>query len=217
MKLHTVVVTFNRLELTRITIESYLETVTVPHTLCVVDNASSQEMRDWLLLNESDYDLVLLDENRYPGYACNRGWERAADDADFLQRADNDFVFLPGWCEEVERHFRRPLLGQLGLRTADEELHVRSNVGGNCIIRRVLWDGGLRYNETPWPDLPPGYSEDSYFSPEVVRMGYNWARVKQPCIRSLASGDWSDPYYQRSYGDRGIGPKPHDPTVSSVE
>ena len=81
------------------------------------------------------------------------------------------------------------------------------------VIRRELWDAGLRYDERPWPEYPPGYSEDSFLSPAVEAMGYSWTRVKEPAIRSLASGDWSDPYYATSYRDRGIRPNPEDPTA----
>lgn len=212
MKLHTVFITHNRLELTKRTIESYLETVTVPHTIAVVDNASTDGTVEWLL-HEFDYQIHLLGQNRYPGFSTNLGWKHAPPDATFLQRSDNDMEFLPGWCNQVGACFSDPEIGQVGLRTDEEEQHVPQNTGGNCVIRRELWDAGLRYRERPWGKYPPGYSEDSYFSPEVVRMGWRWARVKEPCIRNLASGDWSDPYYQESYGVRGITPHPDDPTV----
>src|SRR3990172_9825520 len=105
MKLHTVFITYNRLELTKVAISSYLETVTVPHTLVVVDNASTDGTREWLL-DDFDYGIHLLSKNRYPGFACNLGWERAPGSADFLHRADNDFKFLPGWCEQIKQIFR---------------------------------------------------------------------------------------------------------------
>lgn len=212
MRIHTVFIAHNRLELTKQAIDSYLRTVTVPHTLVVVDNASTDGTQDWLV--DSQLPAILLEENRYPGYATNRGWEQAPSDATFLHRADNDFEFLHGWSHHAWQHFHDATLGQLGLRTDKEENWNAHNTGGNCIIRRELWDQGLRWDERPWPEIKtPGYSEDSYFSPEVVRMGYRWGRVTKRCILSLASGDWKDPYYQKSYGDRGIVPHPDDPTV----
>lgn len=215
MKLHTVFITYNRLELTKRAIESYLETVTVPHTYYVVDNASSDGTHGWLYAQKHPH--CSTGSNWYPGKACNFGWEFAPEDATHLQRADNDFEFLPGWCEHVQRMFKREGVGQVGLRTDEEEEWARYNVGGNNIILRELWDAGLRYDERPWPEYPPGYSEDSFFSPAIEQMGYKWTRVTQPCIRSLASGDWSDPYYAQSYGDRGIVPHPDDPTAPGTK
>lgn len=214
MKLHTCFITYNRLDLTKQAISSYLETVTLPYTYVVVDNASSDGTREWL--GEQGHPAILLPENRYPGYACNAGWAAAPADATLLHRADNDFRFLPGWCEQVEHKFQTQKVGQLGLRTADEELHAKTNVGGNCVIRRRLWDEGLRYDERTWPEIAeqvgPGHSEDSILSPIVREMGYRWTRVNAPCIVPLSAGSWADPYYQRSYGDRGIEPHPDDPT-----
>lgn len=216
MKLHTVFITYNRLELTKQAIESYLETVTVPNTVVVVDNGSVDGTEEWLtdaFCGHRLDEILLLHENRYPGHAANSGWALGAEDASHLHRADNDFAFLPGWCEQLEELFQDPKLGQVGLRTDEEEMYAPFNVGGNCVIRRELWDAGLRYDERPWPEFPPGYSEDSFFSPAVEKMGYTWTRVKRPAIRSLASGDWSDPYYAASYGARGIRPNPEDPTA----
>lgn len=211
MKLHTVFVTHNRLDLTKQSVASYLETVTVPYSIWIVDNASDDGTKEWVLTESGMQDwplgsgTSLLDENRYPGYACNKGWSYAPPDADFLQRADNDFTFLSGWCEEVERLFAaNEKLAQIGLRTDEEELWAKWNVGGNSIIRRSLWDAGLRYDERPWTEYPPGFSEDSFFSPAIEQMGFQWGRVQKPCIVSLASGDLNDPYYQKSYGDRRI-------------
>ena len=205
MKLHTVFITYNRLDLTKQAVASYLETVSVPFTFTIVDNASNDGTQAWIsnLQFKSMISHHLLNENRYPGFAANLGWKDAPKDATHFQRADNDFAFLPGWCEELKKRFR-PRVGQVGLRTGKEELFAKHNVGGNCVIAREIWDKGLRYDERPWTEYPPGYSEDSFFSPKILEMGWKWRRVKVPCIKSLASGDWNDEYYQKSYGDRRI-------------
>ena len=214
MKLHTVFITYNRLELTKRAIASYLETVTVPYTLIVVDNASTDGTPEWFLWSQdfsSRTELLCSRENRYPGYATNHGWaEAAAGDATHLHRADNDFIFLPGWCEEVERIFESEKVGQVGLRTSEEEGHARHNTGGNCVIRRELWDAGLRYDERPWPQLRDevgaGHTEDSLFSPAVTAMGYTWTRVKRPCIQSISFESPEDGYYRDTWAARGILP-----------
>lgn len=208
MRIHTVFITHDRLHLTKIALETYLETVNVPYSYVVVDNASTDGTREWL--QDSAHPYLLLDENRYPGFACNRGWEMAPPDADFLHRADNDFRFLSNWCQEVQRRFRQPSIGQVGLRTDREEVWARLNVGGNNVIRRSLWDRGLRYDERPWTEYDASMSEDAYFSPQVQRMGMGWTRVKRPCIQPLEDYDFSEgSYYRRSLGARQI-PIPGD-------
>lgn len=205
MKLHTVFITYNRLELTKRALASYMETISLPFTLRVVDNNSTDGTREWLL-HQFSYDFSLLNENRYPGYACNLGWTMAPESATHFHRADNDFIFLPHWCDEVERMFEKKKIGQVGLRTKEEEPSGKYNVGGNCVIRRELFDRGLRYDETPWPELPPGYTEDSFFSPAVKEMGYRWIRVTEPCIRGISFETPEDPYYRETWKARGIWP-----------
>lgn len=206
MHIHTVFITYNRLELTQQAIESYFETVTMPHSVVIVDNNSEDGTREWLSEQAETrrFEILLLDENRYPGYAANRGWERAPVDTTHLHRADNDFIFLPGWCEEVAKRFKRPDVAQVGLRTAAEELFALQNVGGNCMITKAVFDEGLRYDETPWTEYPPGWSEDSYFSPEVKKRGYLWLRVRKPCIQPIGFEDPNDEYYIKSWNDRRI-------------
>jgi cellulose synthase/poly-beta-1,6-N-acetylglucosamine synthase-like glycosyltransferase len=166
MILHSVIVTYDRLYATQLALASYLETVTVPYTLIVVDNGSTDGTVEWLeelwLTGGVIDDYIELGENKYPGYACNRGWEDAPDDAQVFHRADNDWAYYPGWCDHLAEAFADPKVGQVGLRTDAEESHngvpIPWNVGGNCVIRRELWDAGLRYDERPWTELPPGHS-----------------------------------------------------------
>lgn len=203
MKLHTVFVTRNRLELTKRAIGTYLETVSAPYTYIVIDNASQDGTPAWLERN--GHPNHRFGENLYPGAACNFGWALAPDDATHLHRADNDFYFLPGWCEEAQARFQEnPRLGQLGLIPWVEE-PVSNNVGGNNIIRRELWDAGLRYDERPWPEYPPGWTEDSYFSPQVIRMGWEFGRVSRHIIQDMSQPHWEVDYYRQSYQDRNIG------------
>lgn len=203
MNLHTVVVSYDRLRLTKQAIESYFDTVTVPHKLMVVDNCSGANVIKWLTSQEHRFPTLFLDQNYYPGYATNRGFERAAPEATHFQRADNDFEFLPGWCDVAQEAFEENLrLGQLGLRT-DEEEPSTINVGGNMIVRREIWDSGIVYDERPWPKYDVGWSEDGYLSPMIARHGWQWGRVPTPCIRPLPD-NYQHAYYRRSYGDRRI-------------
>ena len=212
VNLHTVMVTHNRLELTKQAVASYLDTVQGPFCLVIADNGSTDGTQDWVRSKmhpdwrDVPVRLIEMRENRYPGFATNRGWELAWSETVLLHRADNDFVFLPGWEQHVRLQFTaNPRLGQLGLRTDREEIWHPNNVGGNCVIRRELWDQGLRYDERPWPEISkgmPGYTEDSLMSPQVLEMGWEWARVTVPCIRPISQESPDDPYYQKSWSDR---------------
>lgn len=204
MKLHTCMISYDRPEAIKRSLASYLETVSNPFSLVVADNGSEKELREWLCA-QSEFSVVCLDRNYYPGYACNRGWELAPLDADFLHRADNDFIYREGWCDEIEERFQDPQLGQLGLLTARVEGTGCPNVGGNCVIRRSLWDAGLRYDERPWTELEPGMSEDSFMSPSVTRMGFTWMRAQRECIDGVTTPDPNDDYYVRTYEARRIG------------
>ena len=208
--IHSVIVSYNRWELTQQAIFSYLETVSLPHTLVVVDNCSTGKIQRCLDEMALDYGFwaLLLDANYFPGYATNQGWKlHLNDEATILHRADNDFKFLPGWCDHVLAALENKAVGQVGLRTDAEEVWNPHNVGGNCVIRRKLWDKGLRYDERPWGEgYDPGWTEDSLLSPAVVKMGYRWTRVKEPCIVSLSREDPHDPYYRESWRVRGIKP-----------
>ena len=213
MKLHTVFITYNRLELTKRAVASYLETVTVPWTVWVVDNHSSDGTREWILEGSGAQAWPLgsgasiLNENRYPGFACNLGFEMAPADATHFHRADNDFIFLPGWCDEVQERFKSRRLGQLGMRTSKEETST-INVGGNCIFPRKIWEKGLRYDERPWPqirdEVGAGWTEDSLMGTAVRNLGYAWGRVKTPCIQPISSESSDDEYYVQTWADRGI-------------
>ena len=211
--IHTVIVSYNRRELTEKCVETYMATVTLPYSLVIVDNNSEIETKRWLasLDQDSQHRVLFLGRNRYPGYATNRGWEIMPPATTLLHRSDNDFAFLPGWCNVVTAAFDSyPSLGQLGLRTDKEELFAEKNVGGNNVISRKLWDEGLRYDERPWSKFPAGYTEDSFFTPEVVKRGWAWGRVTRPCIVPTSVESPDDPYYRSSWGVRRI--KPPRPT-----
>ena len=128
-------------------------------------------------------------------------------EATLLHRSDNDMEYLPGWCDEVVRCFdENPRLGQLGLRTVEEEGPV-SAVGGNAVFRREVWDAGARYDERPWQECK---FEDGAMSQTVqgaeVHMGASAGAVRRAyrhCFqhRSLLPADLLRPRYHL----RGVG------------
>ena len=202
MKLLSVVVSYNRLDLLRLTLRSYRATVRGPHALLIVDNGSDAETVDYL--KASMLPCVFLGENRFPGYATNYGWGLLLEGlrADhLLHRSDNDVEYLPGWCDEVrERFAANPQLGQLGLRTIHEE-GIHPNVGGNCVVRSSVFQQ-VRWDEEAW--RPGRATEDFYYSRAVEEAGYDWERVLEPCIVHHGIGTpASDPYYAETWHAKG--------------
>jgi len=188
----TVVVSYKRPELLRITLDSYLRTVSVPYNIVVVDNGSCEEAYA-VAAGEFGVEVIELGENRFPGYATNVGWDHLG--GTLLHRSDNDIEYLEGWCEEVTRCFAAdPNLGQLGLRTVEEEGR-HPNVGGNCVVRADVFKS-VRWMEEPW--RPGVKGEDYYFTTAVQGMGFNWTRVSTPCIVHRGA-QWPDRPSNDSY------------------
>lgn len=196
----TVVVSYKRPELLAVTLESYFDTVSVPHELIVVDNGGSPEAID--VAQGFGVEVMELDGNHFPGFSTNVGWDHIGRGW-LLHRSDNDIEYLEGWCEEVVRQFTSDSnLGQLGLRTLAEEGN-HPNVGGNCVVRPEVFKQ-VRWVEDPW--RPGVKGEDYYFTTAVQEAGWNWGRVAQPCIVHRGA-QWperpTDPYYAESWGARG--------------
>lgn len=202
MNLLTVIVSLDRLPLLRETVESYMDTVTEPHDLVVVDNGSGSKTRRWLI-GQRHLTAILLPENRYPGYATNRGWRLLEDRHTVLHRADNDVRFLPGWCDRVAERFAEGA-GQVGLRTDGEEDTAVPAVGGNMAISRAVYDAGIRYTDAPWGEVP---WEDGDLSARIHKAGFVMMRVRERCLVHLGDPpDFSDPYTMETYRVRGLIP-----------
>lgn len=185
--LHAVIVSYKRRALTEQTLASFLATVSVPYTLVIVDNGSPIEVTAWL--HTLDVPTIFLPENRYPGYATNRGWERMPAQTTLLMRSDNDSLWLPGWCDEMLEAFDDPTVGQYGPVAAGDEAWTCMPVwpvGGNSVIRRSLYDRGVRYSELPWSATT---TEDSRLTHDVWALGYRRVFGTRPGLAYLDDGD----------------------------
>ena len=217
MRLLSVIVSHNRLELTRRAVESYLQTATVPHVLIVVDNASTDGTVEWLRRTAHDeprrFFYVARGSNGHAGAALNEGAALGLgdpvsldptftlEDATHLHFSDNDVEFLPGWCDEIDRRFAGDYaLGQLGLL---EEKYERGcmNVGNNCVIPRRVWDEGVRWPEQPWHG-------EIEMSSQIRRVGWSVERVDRPVL--IHHGwDWDayPDYYAHVAAEKNLDPE----------
>lgn len=221
MKILTVIVTHNRLEYTKRTVDSYWKTVgNRDAKLVIVDNDSTDETREWLR-DEQAYEHILNDNNLFPGAAVNLGWHHGLQkfDADFLHRSDNDIEYLPGWRKAVEDTFSRlPHLGQLGVLNAHEDYpdgppHEErwgiylANPGGNSVVRREIYDSGFRWEPGPW--RPGGMDEDTRASAEIASRGWIVGRLKETVANNISFHRFNEypAYYRRTAALRGLVPE----------
>lgn len=228
MKLLIVLVTYNREEYTRRTLKSLWDNTSdgADYFLVVSDNNSTDGTKSYLkdLQKRGRINMLILNpKNYYPGRACNEGWKEALKiyDATHLMRLDNDMQLEKNWDKSVEDYFKKiPELGQLGIEheaieTEKATLTKRfingvvinewpGVVGGPMIIRRKVWDIGVRYDETPWE---PGLQEDSKLSFLIKEKGYLVGHAQEELGRTFATlktrSEYPE-YYKGTFGDRGI-------------
>lgn len=230
MKLLIVLITYNRLAYSQRTLRNLLRTTELPYYLVVVDNNSNDGTKEWLKGHEkrNKIDRVILNEgNYYPGKACNIGWEEGLKDypeATHLMRLDNDMHLEKGWDIAAESYFKAiPELGQLGLDHEAIEhpsaplrvLHINGKqlnpwpgcVGGPNIIKRSLWDDGIRYSEMMWNDgRQSPAQEDSDLSKSIKDRGYLVGHMTDNLSRTFANKEnWKEypEYYKQTMADRG--------------
>lgn len=229
MKLLICLITYNRLAYTKRTLRELWNTIERPYYLVVSDNNSTDGTKEYLkgLIPRNRVDKVILNpDNYYPGKACNIGWAEGIKEfeATHLMRLDNDMQLEKGWDYAAESYFKAiPELGQLGLdheaiedpRAGLRVLEINGKslnpwpgcVGGPSIIRRKLWDDGLRWPEMAWDDgRGSPLQEDSQFSKAIKNQGYLVGHMTENLARTFANeSNWSEfpEYYKKTMTDRG--------------
>ena len=232
MNLLVTMITYNRLNYSKRTLEYFKDTISVPHYLMIVDNHSTDGTKEWIdgLLADKQIDMAIHNgENYYPGKATNIGWTAGIEfypEATHLMRLDNDFVLMDGWDKEVERCFDKIKdLGQVGLDYAVMEIPEAEgheitingctinpfpgNVGGTNVISRKVWDEGVRYDESKWDKMGeniPTPQEDCRLSQEISRRGYSFGHLTKRLAWTFADEtNWKDypEYYKQTFSERG--------------
>lgn len=225
MNLLIAIITYNRLDYTKRTIKSLLDTLELPNFIIVADNNSSDGTQDYLksLKKRGRVNEIMLNEdNLYPGRATNLAWDlglKLYPEATHLCRIDNDMHFERGWDTKAEEYFEKiNRLGQLGLDWLGGEGKEPevingiglnkwpSVVGGPNIIKRKIFENGIRYDESKWKNSGNRLQEDSKFSHQISNMGYLVGHMEDKLSYTFANKDnWHEfkDYYIETMNDRG--------------
>lgn len=173
MKLRVFLLTYKRLDYTRLSLRRLCETVPDYGRITVWDNNSGPEMRALLAQFEGHPRIERIiyhptnDRLRGP---TNRFWSEFVGDAEYLSKVDDDCLVSPGWCDTlIQAHEEIPEAGVLGCwRYLDEDFvpelanrkiqkFGRHQLMRNCwvegsgyIMKRAVLDriGGLQDEES---------------------------------------------------------------------
>jgi GT2 family glycosyltransferase len=124
-----IIVTYNNLDVTRMTLESVFEKTRYPNfEVIVVDNGSTEDVTAFLQDFARTHDnvrVILNGENRGFAAANNIGI-RAAQESDYIVLLNNDVIVTPPWLSMLIRHLQREEIGMVG--------PVTNNIGNEARI-----------------------------------------------------------------------------------
>jgi glycosyltransferase involved in cell wall biosynthesis len=220
----TVVLNWNRSHLLEQTLQSYIETVSCPHELWIVDNHSTDNSRkviEKFVGKHPKTKVIFLPENR-GGEAYNEAIPHLTGNLVYL--CENDQIHMPGWCEKVLHAFQTYRnLGQLSLHCpvpTDDEAWVsktvkirfvngcllyqlQDNVTTSSIIRAPLFQRGLHVVNMPSNNKDIKLPDDGKISGTVKSMGLWVGYCDRYYVRNIGHESKeieSDPdYYQTNY------------------
>ena len=190
-----ITLSWNRKDLTKAFVESFLKHTRVPCRLIIIDQASTDGSPDYLraLNDQGNCKVTVLLNSDNKGFVRGMNQGIAMSDADFVCLVNNDVLFSDGWLEEILAVFEQnekigvlnPNSNTLGLKLSEgqaiesvakdlrdkyEGVFVEMPFcSGFCMIaRKALIDkaGGLS------DEYAPMFFEDSDFSKKALQAGY---------------------------------------------
>lgn len=183
VKCDVIVLSWNRRDLTKSFVESFLSSTITPTRLIIIDNDSSDNTPEHLeSLRDTDnckFQVILNKENI--GFVRGMNQGIAFSDAPYVCLANNDLIFNKGWLEEIINIFEKypevgllsPNSNNLGApKPAPDEKGVFAElpfVVGFCMVikREVIDKVGALSDE-----FYPMFFEDSDYSLKAVKAGY---------------------------------------------
>ncbi|UCD15927.1 MAG: glycosyltransferase family 2 protein [Candidatus Omnitrophota bacterium] len=203
-----VVLSFNRMDVTRQFVDSFLANTEYPCRLIMIDNGSGDGTKEYLCTLQSTDNciikVVLNRENRGFIRGMNQGIELSH--APYVCLANNDLIFTKGWLSEaisvLQKNSRIGLLNpnsnnlglqprsQANLETLAQDL--RSNhrgefvempfcIGFCMVTKREVIDKVAGYSE----EFYPMFFEDTDYSMKVKEAGYLTGVAKSSYVYHL--------------------------------
>lgn len=196
--------TYNRLELTKQTLDSLFKNTKFPFHLVIIDNASSDDTVNYIKSVKYpevclDITLVENEENKGIAIARNQALKIASDiNSDWLCTIDNDVLFSEGWlteCVEILRENKK--FGMIGINfegtkypimnLGNKEIQYKAqgNLGTACTVFNKKLHKSLGYFNTEYGKYG---EEDADFGMRVRVLGYKMGYIKEMGIH-LGQGE----------------------------
>lgn len=211
-----IILTYNKLEYTKLCIESIRKfTTSGTYEIIVVDNKSSDETKSWLI-KQLDIKAIYNTQNVGFPIGCNQGIEIATGDNILL--LNNDVIVTPNWLENLNTALcSDEKIGAVGAITNSCSNAQQIAVTYNNIDELINFSSMLnKSNSSNWeyrlklvgfcylikkevltsiglldPLFTPGNYEDDDLSIRIIKAGYNLLLCKDTFIHHFGSVSFS--------------------------
>jgi len=190
-----IAVTWNQKEIIKSFIDSFLESTSLRCRLIIVDNASADGTREYLLslkdTKNCEFKVMLNEDNKGFVRGINQGI--AISTAPYVCWANDDLIFCPGWLEEIlSILMKNPAIGVVSPNSNNLGVHVPVGISmhafaarlreeykgvfvemsfcvGFClVVRREVIDKVGGFSE----EFAPLFFEDTDYSMKAQKAGY---------------------------------------------
>ena len=133
-------ITYNRLDYTRLTLHRLKINTMSPIKLVIIDNNSADGTRDWLEAHKSYFPfierVISMDRNLGCGRALNNGILYSLARSRRIGRIDNDILVPPGWLRDLNQVLDSPLQPHIvgGYVTDDPAVRALINRGKTFLV-----------------------------------------------------------------------------------
>lgn len=199
-------VTYNRLDLTKQTLECLFKNTDYPYNIVFIDNASQDGTTDYLYktcadkMSEDEFfqGFKILKNNKNLGIATGRNQALHASEGEWLVTIDNDVLVPSGWLTEAINILQtNPSYGMIGVNMEDVNYPIvkngekewqskpKGNLGTACAVFNRTLHQLLGYFSLDYPFYA---HEDADFGMRVRVAGFKLGYIKENG-KHIGSGD----------------------------